>query len=796
MKVSQSFPNFIQGVSQQPPSLRLASHCEELINGYASAEEGLTKRPHTEYVAKLSDTPGSEARLHSFNKDQDEQGYVVLLGDGTIGVKNFDGTAATVNMVAASTYIDGVADPANDFELVTVADYTFIVNRTVTPAMKADLYHIGLRSSAVWVRTAQLETPYTITLTGGTPPAPATYNPASTAANANTVKIATELASQIHTLGTTPFNVERIGSVLFIDRDNDPYDITVQDGRGNEALVLLDRKTNNPGNLPPVAPDRFQVEILGDISTEWDNYFVEWSATSSAWLEIPEPARQYQIDPATMPHAVRYVSPGVYSFEQIDWNDCLAGDTTTNPVPSFIGKVIQDLFFYRGRLGFITDKTVVMSEAGNLFNFWRTTTTTLLDSDPIDSKVSMTNPAPLRWAVEWNDTVFFFSEKQQYYIEKNVEVLAMRTFAVRSPTSYEMDILCQPVVVGDRIYYARKRAIHASLHDYFPKADGEGKLTYGSDEVTKHAPRYIGGRIRQLRGNDGGNSIAIITDTDQGWGSHIYVFQTAFDNSNARVQAAIHRWRFSFASSVVGVECIGSNIYLLVSRNDGTFLEKCDLSPRAVDPGMPIKLLLDHRLDETNVTVTYDAGTDVSTIELPFDELYWQDPYVMYGRDGCTLALPGEKINATPYDASPASLQVDGDWTAEPFYIGKPYTFTLTLSPVVLRDQRTGAPITGGRLQLARMFLNYGDTGYFRVVVTPGGRSTFTYPLSGYMLGASTTLLGEVPMLSGTFKVPVMANAANVTVQIISDAPFPLKLLNGDWEGQFGSQSVQAARRL
>jgi hypothetical protein len=215
---------------------------------------------------------------------------------------------------------------------------------------------------------------------------------------------------------------------------------------------------------------------------------------------------------------------------------------------------------------------------------------------------------------------------------------------------------------------------------------------------------------------------------------------------------------------------------------------------------MPIKLLLDHRVDETQCSVTYNSGTGKSTIVLPFDDGGSpQQPFVMYGRSplgGDYIAKPGELVDAEVVDLTPVTLEVDGDWTSYKFYVGKNYLFSFTFSPIILRDRDTEAPITGGRLQINRMFLNYGDTSYFRAVVTPAHRTTYTYAFTGYQLGSSNVLLGDIPVLSGTFRFPVQANNLGVEVKIESDAPFPVHLLNGDWEGQWGSQAIQPARRL
>lgn len=43
--ISTSIPNLINGVSQQPPSIRLVTQAEKQENGLSSVVDGLTKRP-------------------------------------------------------------------------------------------------------------------------------------------------------------------------------------------------------------------------------------------------------------------------------------------------------------------------------------------------------------------------------------------------------------------------------------------------------------------------------------------------------------------------------------------------------------------------------------------------------------------------------------------------------------------------------------------------------------------------------------------------------------------------------
>ena len=51
--VSKSIPNLINGVSQQPPALRLPTQGETQENGLSDVVDGLKKRPPTKFLNKL-----------------------------------------------------------------------------------------------------------------------------------------------------------------------------------------------------------------------------------------------------------------------------------------------------------------------------------------------------------------------------------------------------------------------------------------------------------------------------------------------------------------------------------------------------------------------------------------------------------------------------------------------------------------------------------------------------------------------------------------------------------------------
>jgi len=132
-RISQSIPNLFNGVSQQSPTLRMRSQGESQLNLYSTIAAGLSKRPPTKHLAKLRSGTVTDAKIHMINRDDTEQ-YIVVMMDGDLEVYDLDGVEQTVNFPRGVDYLD-VTTPRTDFELMTVADYTFILNKGKTPAM-------------------------------------------------------------------------------------------------------------------------------------------------------------------------------------------------------------------------------------------------------------------------------------------------------------------------------------------------------------------------------------------------------------------------------------------------------------------------------------------------------------------------------------------------------------------------------------------------------------------------------------------------------------------------------------
>ena len=158
--VSTTIPNLVNGVSQQPYSLRLASQCEAQVNAHSSVVEGLRKRPPTRFKARIRNAPVAEGSVftHIINRDQTER-YIVVIQNGYLQVFDTYGNEKSVYAQNGWGYLS-CAEPGTSFSVVTVADYTFIVNKTVTVQKSGDVLPTRVPEALCWIKQGNYSTYY------------------------------------------------------------------------------------------------------------------------------------------------------------------------------------------------------------------------------------------------------------------------------------------------------------------------------------------------------------------------------------------------------------------------------------------------------------------------------------------------------------------------------------------------------------------------------------------------------------------------------------------------------------
>ena len=778
--ISSSIPNLVNGVSQQPFTLRLSSQAELQENGLSTTSQGLRKRPPTKHLKKILSGSVGNAYIHTINRDANER-YVVIITNGDLKVFDLAGVEKTVNFPGGKNYLNA-AVPDTAFRAVTVADFTFIVNKTTTVTQRNSRAGSRPAEALINVKAGNYGKSYKVIIDGTTRAEYTTPDGSLAAhtANISTDFIATELYNDLVAWGGSGFSFARYGSVIHISKGSSGgFDIRAEDGFNNGAMTALKDQIQKFADLPANAGvNGFAVEVIGDKNNGFDDFWVEFdSSGTGAWKETIKPNELLGFTPTTMPHVLVRETNGTFTFRTETWADRTVGTITTNPDPSFVTRKITDIFFYRNRLGFLADEGVVFSEAGEFFNFYRKTVTELLDSDAIDVQTSHTKVSSLLHAVPFNKQLLLFSEQTQFVVDSG-DLLTPKTISIKQSTEFETNPLAPPVGFGNNIYFSVTKGDNSGIREYFTVDDVVG--TNDAADVTSHVPTYIPKNVYKIAAGLNEDILCVFSKQER---SAIYVYKFYWNN-NEKLQSSWSKWTFPAGDQILNGDFIQSDLFLVIQRSDGVYLEKMSVALGDIGTNEPYNVHLDRKVNVTDMTFdgTY-TNIDLAYLPGPITEGTWE-----------AVVATGQPLKAGiryPVESTTGGARILGNVMGNQIILGRKYTFRYKFSPITLKVQAGNAQKsdTIGRLQLRNMAVNFSNTGYFKASVTPVGRQTFEAVFSGKTLGLASATIGQTNLETGLFKFGILAQNTEVDIEINSDAPLPVSLLSADWEGMYVKRS-------
>lgn len=796
--VSSSIPNLISGVSQQPWNVRLPTQGEEQVNCFSSVTDFLKRRPAMNAVARLMDAGeaaemGAAVFMHPINRDEREK-YIVLVHKGGIRVFDLDGNEKTVKVdESAKAYLAKADDPMKDFRAQTINDYTFIVNRRVT--VKADAESLTPKrppEALVFIKQASYNTTYTVTLGEGEGAVTAEFTtldgvaPADEPADSLSSKeIADKLTEAINKDGT--YTAQAVNSTIWIrTKDGSDFKIAVADTRSNTHTSLCKGTTQRFSDLLTAAPRDFVTEVIGDASSSFDNYYVRFEPSdeqsnfgTGLWKETVKPGIPSKLDASTMPHGLIRQADGTFTFGPLEWGERACGDEDSAPLPSFVDRNINGIFFCRNRLAFLAEDNVVMSETGEFFNFFVTTVTTLVDSDVIDVAASNIKSSLLQHAAVFSGGIILFSDQSQFTLEHDT-VLSNATVSIKPVTEFEADMSAAPVSSGKTVFFATRRGEWGGVREYLTLPDNSDQND--AADVTAHVPRYISGDIHKLICSTNEDVLLVLSRLRR---DSIWLYKYYW-NGSEKIQSSWSRW--DMAGTVLSGAMFESRLYCVMKYGDGVWLEVCDFAPAFKDPGEPIEYCLDRKVTEERCTVgQYDPASKTTTVTLPWPVPDGVSPLLV------TRTAQGQKAGVLLdiVGHTGATVTVRGDVSGKKFFAGVPYRSTYTFSQQAIREQNKGNAITTGRLQLRSLTINCDATGYLELEVTPSFRATSRHTFTGRELGHGTNIIGDIPLYTGKVKVPILSLNTQVSIAATSGSFLPFALINASWEGFYNTRHQQ-----
>ena len=166
--ISRSIPTLLRGISQSSDATKKPDHAEIQNNANSDPILGLVKRSGSQFVSTLIDNELTigDAKVHMINRDTTER-YVVVFSTNNVRVFDLDGTELDVFKPDGISYLS-CTSPRSQIKTITIADYTFVVNTTVTTAMDSTVSGGANTEAIVFFNQVSDATTYSVTVDGTT----------------------------------------------------------------------------------------------------------------------------------------------------------------------------------------------------------------------------------------------------------------------------------------------------------------------------------------------------------------------------------------------------------------------------------------------------------------------------------------------------------------------------------------------------------------------------------------------------------------------------------------------------
>jgi len=782
----------IQGVSQQPPKVRLGGQCTTQENAVSSVVNGLVKRPGTKRIATiLNDFADPNVKWHYYNRGTNEQ-YIIAIApnQSTPLVWDINGNQLTVENELAATSYTTHPTPNEVFSITTISDFTFIANNTVAPVPASTATGTLTNIAIVNVQFCDYGRTYSTFINGvettlQTPQG----DDSSDVYSVDTAEVARMMLTgdlsgknaDTHFFGTplnalSGFSVSRVGNTLIVQKtDGTDFTITTQDGADGRDLFVVKNSVKSVSDLPLYAPNGYKVKVVGEGNTDDDDYWLEAESSSGdtvTWRESTGPAQSTGLDKNWMPVTLirdRFVNGlAVFKLKRGAWVDRKVGDSTSNPFPSFVqdGVPIQSVGTLQNRLYVTAGESVVYTQSNDFFNFFRTTVRTKLDDDPIDVYADTNQINVLQSSVTLDGDAVFFSQNGQF-VQRGDQPITKENATLMYASTFESLPNVKPVAGGDVIFFAFGYGRFTGIREFYTDSFTDTKR---ARPITDHVDQYIEGDARLLATSTNRNQLLVLSDPDD----TVYVYNFLWQGQE-RVQSSWSKWVFD--GKVAHIAYDNETIYLVIERDGKIELEYIETGdPNYKGTGFPIRLDRQFVATATRLNGHWE-------ISIPY--AFAPNELVIVRGNGCfdpgvtvTYTDQGGGVVYTDEDIGP-----DGATEVE-VVCGVPYTMIYEPTMPFIRD-RNGSVIDTDRLTINDVYLNYDQTGLTTIEVENDWGAFREYTFNGRVIGAANNLVGFAPLEPGRFKFPVRQQSDRVVFRIVNRSHLPFQLRDMEWRGRF-----------
>ena len=674
-------------------------------------------------------------------------------------------------------------------DVVRIVPEHAIAAASVQPTSGSQAY---IDVTVVEVETTQVKATIASSDDGLIRPSPTPFD-ADTAVTAETIlgSMQSAISTQLSGQG---INTKVIGTGLYISSAN-PFTVEVME---DDIMRVFQKSVNDVSRLPVQCRHGYIVKVSNARISDEDDYYLRFEGNdnldgSGSWVECAKPGIPKTL--TNMPLVIQRTNienqntsteRATFTIRPFKYSDREVGDEKTNPLPSFVGKPINKVIFFRNRLAFLSGENVVLSRPGTFGepDFFAESALAVGANDTIDIACGSTFPSELFDGIEVNSGLLVFSSNQQFLLSSDAEILNPETAKLRSVSTYNYNKDISPISLGVTVAYVDNSGKFSRFNEMANiRREGEPDVVEPSKIVPTLLPKDM-----DLLTNSRENSIVLFGKSGT---RDVFGFRY-FNVGDKRQQQAWFRWRFN---NGIRYHFIINDDYYFVDQDK--FLQTIslvedddDLSITQDNVNYPI-----HLDNYTTVLGSYNTNTGKThmtavnwlpdvTPASPANKL------VVVDVDSNSNRI-GRYAEATPYSvggAAPVAFTVPGNWqvSSGTLYVGYLYDYQVdfpTIYPTQIQGEKSNTDVSG-TLVLHRLQVHLGKAGLYQTTLNRLGKEPYTEIYESNELDEYN--VSDAPYVEDAIRtVPVYEKNTNLDFTLKSTHPAPATLRALSWEGSF-----------
>ena len=571
-------------------------------------------------------------------------------------------------------------------------------------------------------------------------------------------------------------SAKQIGNGIYFF-SNQSFTINVVE---NDLMRVMQGSVNDVQSLPNQCKNGYIVRVANALRAEEDDYYLKFEGQngkdgSGSWTECAKPGIKTTL--TNMPLVIQRTDTTEFTVRQFDYGIRDVGDEFTNPMPSFVGKQINKVLFFRNRLAFLAGENVVTSRPGTLGrpNFFIETALTVSVADPVDISAASMFPSDLFDGIEINAGLLVFSTNQQFLLASDDTVFNPDTAKLRSIATFNYNEKMAPISLGTTVAYIDNSGKFSRFNEMANSArEGEPNVI----EVSKVVPTLLPKNI-DLMTNSRENSIVLIgkTGTDEVFGYRY------FQAAEKRVQAAWFKWKLN---NPLTYHFIINDEYFFLDSD--YYLQSIKLVQTETDPSI-VQDNVDFLLHVDNYTTVSGGNFDPITNLTTFTGVNWLNTVTTPNHDLVVIDTNTNSTRVGRYakaTVSGTSFTLPGNWSGATLTIGYIYPYQVkipTLYPTKVDGGRSTADVNSS-LVIHRVKFHFGKIGLYESTLERVGKNDYTEIYESTELDEYDA--SDAPYLEEFIQtIPVYEKNTNVEITLKSSHPAPATLRSMSWEGDY-----------